>query len=429
MSSKRFKIIYLELTNACNFKCDYCPIDQQTRLKEMMPTELARRIIDEIADNDLTEFLTFHIMGEPYLHKQVVELAGHAEARGLRLRLLTNGSLLSRAKNEALFNVGLSRLEIGFRTPNESSFAMRLRGGSVTLEQYIRRTEELIDDKLRLNASTELCIKLFIRSHAAALKMADPYEHLTSEDDNARLAREFQRFTLETARKYGHDTRAWEQVPMVTVDGEYPIFPGINIGFSRIQDFWVREQRGENLTPLHVRGGGNGDGGRGHEGTKARRHEGNGDGEGITIGTRDGDGDGIATGKTSGEGNGNGSPRRYYKACIGGCSAGFRDNFGILVTGEVTTCCVDYDARNVVGDLRKQSLMEVLESAQAKQIKRSLEWLVPPTDFCKECLGGPTLASSVVKQVSTAVMDLRDRISRRQRYAHLSRGQRHNDLD
>ena len=28
---RRFKIIYLEITNACNFTCDYCPIDQQSR--------------------------------------------------------------------------------------------------------------------------------------------------------------------------------------------------------------------------------------------------------------------------------------------------------------------------------------------------------------------------------------------------------------
>ena len=34
----RFKIIYLELTNACNFTCDYCPIDQQTRKKLVMKT-------------------------------------------------------------------------------------------------------------------------------------------------------------------------------------------------------------------------------------------------------------------------------------------------------------------------------------------------------------------------------------------------------
>ena len=37
---KRFKIIYVELTNICNFTCDYCPIDQQTCKKTHMTTGL-----------------------------------------------------------------------------------------------------------------------------------------------------------------------------------------------------------------------------------------------------------------------------------------------------------------------------------------------------------------------------------------------------
>lgn len=355
--SPRFKIIYLEITNACNFTCDYCPIDQQTRKKVVMPSIFACKIIDQIAENNLTTFLTFHLMGEPFLHKDLCMLTGYAEARGLKVRLLTNGSLLERERNEGLFENNLTRLEVGFRTPNESSFNLRLRGGSLTLEEYIRRVKELIDDKFRMKASTEVCIKLFIRSHGAELKMLDSYEHLTSEEDNLKVARYFQTHTLETARKYGVSTNEWADVPIQIRNGDYPIFPGINIGFSRIQDFWVREQRGEN--------------------------------------------------------------KGSYPAFIGGCSAGFRDDFGILASGEVTTCCVDYDGKNVIGDLRKQSLLEVLASAEANRIKRSFQWFIPPTPFCRECLGGPTLVTSIMKQVSTIAIDVKDRIVPRKSYRSL----------
>src|SRR5713226_4569757 len=108
----RFKIIYLELTNACNFTCDYCPIDQQTRKKVVMPADFARRIIDEIAENNLTQFLSFHLMGEPFLHKDLCSLTGYAEARHIKVRLLTNGSLLEKERNRGLFESNLSRLEI-----------------------------------------------------------------------------------------------------------------------------------------------------------------------------------------------------------------------------------------------------------------------------------------------------------------------------
>jgi len=353
-SPPRFKIIYLELTNACNFTCDYCPIDRQTRKKVIMSTEFACNVLDQIAENNLSNLVTFHLMGEPFLHKSLCQLVGYAESRGLMVRLLTNGSLLETKRNQALFENDLTRLEVGFRTPNDTAFNLRLRGGSLTLEEYVRRTEELIEDKIRMRARTELCIKLFIRSHAAEIKLAESYEHLTSEEDNLAMARQLQAHTLKMAKRYHLQTEEWEDVPIRIVNGEYPIFPGIYINFSRIQDFWVREQRG-------------------YQG-------------------------------------------RYYPALIGGCSAGFRDDFGILASGEVTTCCVDYDGKNIIGDLRTRSLMEILESAEAKRIERSLKWFIPPTPFCRECLGGCTLASSAIKQLATVCIDVKDRFAPRKAY-------------
>jgi MoaA/NifB/PqqE/SkfB family radical SAM enzyme len=358
MQEERFKIIYLELTNACNFTCDYCPIDQQTRKKTIMSSEFARDVINQIATNNLTKFLTFHLMGEPFLHKDLCTLTGYAEERGLRVRLLTNGSLLERSRNEGLFKNHLSRLEVGFRTPNDSSFNMRLRGGRLSLDQYIQRVKDLIEDKIRMGAKTELCIKFFLRSHVAAMKLSDPYEHLTSGEDNLRIAKLFKAHTLSTARKYNVPTKGWDDLPVRLIDADYSIFPGINIGFSRIQDFWVREQRGEH----------------GSQG---------------------------------------------YRAFIGGCSAGFRDDFGILASGEVTTCCVDYDGRNVIGNLHEQSLMEILESAEANRILRSFKWFVPPTQFCRECRGGPTLLSSIAKQAATVAIDIKERVAPRKQYQAL----------
>jgi len=352
-SPPRFKIIYLELTNACNFTCDYCPIDQQTRKKVMIPTDLAERIINEIADNRLTYFLTFHIMGEPYLHKDLVPLTRLAESRGIRVRLLTNGSLLESKTNLDLFATGLSRLEVGFRTPNTRSFDMRLRSHNADLESYVARVKGLIEDKLRSGASTELCIKFFLPSFAARLHLSDSHEHLTNGDDNLRVIREIRDHIFLVARRLQLPVAGWEDRPLRILDGEYPVFPGILVAFSRIQDFWMREQRGAN-------GG--------------------------------------------------------HRAFVGGCSAAFKDDFGILASGEVTTCCVDYDGRNVVGDLRKSSLKEVLESMEARRIRRSFDWFRPPTKFCQECLGGPTLVYSLLKQASSLAVDIRDRMDSRKNY-------------
>lgn len=346
-SEKRFKIIYLELTNACNFTCDYCPIDRQTRKKVMMPREFAESIIDQITENNLSNYITFHLMGEPFLHKDLAHLTQYAEERGIKVRLLTNGSLLETSRNRALFDAKLSHLEVGFRTPNDTSFNMRLRGGHLTLDEYVTRVKELIDDKIGMAAPTELAIKFFIRSKAADLRLGDPYEHLTSVKDNLRIATLFRNHVLESGRKAGGPADEWASVPLRIVNGGYTVYPGITFNWSRIQDFWVREQRGQ---------------------------------------------------------------AKGYGAIVCGCTAGFRHNFGILASGEVTTCCVDYDGKNVVGDLRKNTLMEVIDSEEARRIKRSFERFRPPTQFCRECKGGPTLAYSVLKQVGTVVNDIRQRL-------------------
>lgn len=324
----------------------------------MMPADFARDIIDQIAKDQLTDFVTFHLMGEPFLHKDLSTLTGYAEEKGLRVRLLTNGSLLERSRNEQLFDNNLTRLEVGFRTPNDTAFNMRLRGGKLTLDEYIYRTKGLIEDKIRARTQTEVCIKFFIRSHAAMLKMADDYEHLTSEEDNLKIANLFRDHTLEMARKYDLPTVEWDQVPVRIIDGEYFIYPGISLSFARIQEFWVREQRAQI--------------------------------DGTT-----------------------------HKAIIGGCSAAFRDDFGILANGDVTTCCIDYDGKNVIGNLHDMSLMELLESPEAKRMLKSFDWFIPPTEFCKQCRGGPTVLSSITKQVGTIAIDIKDRIKPRKQYQPL----------
>src|SRR5262249_41654496 len=159
-------------------------------------------------------FLTFDLMGEPYLHKDLCFLTAYAESRGIRVRLLTNGSLLETKRNEALFEAGLARLEGGVRTPNESSFSMRLRGGKLTLSEYMQRVTGLIEDKIRLRAATEVCIKLFVRSHASQLGLGDPYEHLTSTEDNLKMARQLQVYALQAARSWGVATEEWQKVPV-----------------------------------------------------------------------------------------------------------------------------------------------------------------------------------------------------------------------
>ncbi len=68
-----FKRIHLELTNQCNFCCEFCPDRLITRPRGNMDRQMMRRVLREIAGEKLTRVVCFHLMGEPLLHPNLLE--------------------------------------------------------------------------------------------------------------------------------------------------------------------------------------------------------------------------------------------------------------------------------------------------------------------------------------------------------------------
>jgi len=89
---KRFKKIYLEITNICNLNCDFCP--KTLRKPEFMSFELFKKIILET--KDLCEEFALHLMGEPMLHPNFSEIIKFAEKEGVKINLTTNGTLIKK---------------------------------------------------------------------------------------------------------------------------------------------------------------------------------------------------------------------------------------------------------------------------------------------------------------------------------------------
>jgi Radical SAM superfamily len=86
------KRVHLELTNICDFKCVFCPKSVMKREFGYMDTDLSKMIIDEIAENHISEKITFHVMGEPTLHPDFFDILSHASGRGVKVGLTTNGA-------------------------------------------------------------------------------------------------------------------------------------------------------------------------------------------------------------------------------------------------------------------------------------------------------------------------------------------------
>ena len=100
---KKFKQIYIEITNVCNLNCSFCP--KNSRPKKFMSIEEFDTITDEISP--LTNTVCLHLMGEPLLHPNIKEIFEICGKKNLNVYLTTNGTLIK--KNLDLLKSGCAK--------------------------------------------------------------------------------------------------------------------------------------------------------------------------------------------------------------------------------------------------------------------------------------------------------------------------------
>lgn len=125
---KRFHKIYLEISNLCNLRCQFCPGTR--RQPRAMSEEEFSALLPKL--RPWTDYLYFHLMGEPLCHPklaQFLELAGQA---GFRVILTTNGTLLGAQQETLLAAPGLHKVNI-------SLHAFEANDLSVPFSEYLRQ--------------------------------------------------------------------------------------------------------------------------------------------------------------------------------------------------------------------------------------------------------------------------------------------------
>ena len=100
---KKFKQIYVEITNICNLNCSFCP--KNSREKRFMSVEEFDLITSEIMP--LTNTICLHLMGEPLLHPNINEIFSIASKKSLNVYLTTNGTLIK--QNLELLKTGCAK--------------------------------------------------------------------------------------------------------------------------------------------------------------------------------------------------------------------------------------------------------------------------------------------------------------------------------
>jgi len=114
--------IEFELSNACNYRCTFCPFSFE---KEKLPInfdlpkedkildfELYKKIIDEGSENGL-KAIELGFNTEPLIYKNIIPAVKYAREKNIiDIRITSNGSKLTSETSEQLIDAGLTHLSV-----------------------------------------------------------------------------------------------------------------------------------------------------------------------------------------------------------------------------------------------------------------------------------------------------------------------------
>jgi radical SAM protein with 4Fe4S-binding SPASM domain len=133
--------LQLEVTGSCNLSCQMCLVAYRPRLGRSASLSLndVRRLLDDLPS---VRRLTLQGLGEPLLAPDLDAIVVEAVSRGITVGFNTNGTLLTRARSEALIAAGLDWLHVSIDGARAETFASIRRGGR--LETVVTNLRDLV---------------------------------------------------------------------------------------------------------------------------------------------------------------------------------------------------------------------------------------------------------------------------------------------
>jgi radical SAM protein with 4Fe4S-binding SPASM domain len=181
---KTFKKVYIEITSICNLACSFCP--QTERKASFISLEAFNETLDQIKPH--TKYIYLHVKGEPLLHPKIDELLDAAHAKGFKVNITTNGTLIGKAGPKLLGKPALRQM-------NFSLHSFDGHEGSEDREGYVERVFSFVKEAVKQGVI--ISYRLW---------------NLT-EDNITNLAKQRNRETLELLEKeYQLDYRIEEKV-------------------------------------------------------------------------------------------------------------------------------------------------------------------------------------------------------------------------
>jgi radical SAM protein with 4Fe4S-binding SPASM domain len=152
--------IQWHLTEACNLRCKHCY--QGERSTEELPLTEIQKTVAEISDmiDDWSEAYgaafsrSMNITGgEPFLRRDLFEILREVKEKEFEIYLLTNGTLVDRARARKLAELGVNGVQVSLEGPEEVHDAIRGKG---SYDAAIAGVERLVDAGLDVTLNVTL---------------------------------------------------------------------------------------------------------------------------------------------------------------------------------------------------------------------------------------------------------------------------------
>ncbi len=119
----RIKHAWLTTNYSCNLRCKWCYALNATDFRQEMPLEMAKSIVNTLAENDVKQITL--IGGEPTLYSCITELISYIKGKDpeIRVSITTNGIRLSdESFSRKLIQVGLDGCNISLKGFSEEDY-------------------------------------------------------------------------------------------------------------------------------------------------------------------------------------------------------------------------------------------------------------------------------------------------------------------
>ncbi|MDF2875504.1 MAG: Radical domain protein [Sporomusa sp.] len=160
---KKYKKIYLEITNVCNLTCDFCP--KTKRKPEFMSEAAFRQILEQI--KPFADYIYLHVKGEPLIHPNLGRFLDISYEMGFRVNITTNGVFIDKVANTLIEKPAVRQINFSLHSFDENQ-------NEISKDKYI-------DNILEFSSRAVIESGIFI-----SLRLWNLDEALLTEDQRKR---------------------------------------------------------------------------------------------------------------------------------------------------------------------------------------------------------------------------------------------------